>query len=448
MAIRGRPTTVMGNRRRRSASAILGRYAGGNARPTAPERTRSHTISTLPATPLPARLRRTAIAVLIAAGALLALGGAERADAATCSTPRTVGTSFGPAIRIEAGLCELALKPGANVLRWDRSASTPEQAFGTLDFGVVQSAFSVWHFDSTRRVWSGWGPASPSGVSQIEALEGGEIYFLDAPTAATWELPANASIFEGRQVVSFYGFPGIPFMGALGLYSPSGAITAVGEIAAQYDAVNGELDVVPAVHPIVAVAQTSPNADGTYLGRMDASVIAGYVEAARAADALVFLDVQIGWSDPLAEVQLLEPFLREPFVHLALDPEFATAIYDAVPGSVIGSLGAEDLNRVQAYLAELVREEGIPPKALVLHQFNGIMLLDPTEYDDVAEVEIVVDMDGFGGPEIKTRHYGFYALAPYSEVPAIKLFFDWDVPLMSPTTIQNLSTPPGLIIYQ
>lgn len=397
---------------------------------------------------IPSRLLRTVAAVLAVTTTLLVLTAPTSADAATCSTPRTAGTAFGPATRIEPGLCELTLTPGANVLRWDRGASSVELAFGDLDFGAVQSGFSVWHFDAARRIWSGWGPAAPPAVSQIETVEAGEIYFIDAPAAVTWELPGNSSIFSGTQVISFYGFPGIPFMGALGLYSPAGAITAVSEIADQYDAVNGDLGVVPAVHPIVAVAQTSPNGDGSYLGRMDASVISGYVEAARASGALVFLDIQIGWADPLTEVQRLEPFLREPFVHLALDPEFATKIYGEVPGSVIGSLGASDVNRVQAYLAQLVREEGIPPKALVLHQFNGIMLLDPTAYHDVAEVEIVVDMDGFGGPEIKTRHYGFYALASYSEVPAIKLFFDWDVPLMSPATINSLSTAPGLVIYQ
>lgn len=389
-----------------------------------------------------------AVATLAVAATLLVLTRPTETDAAACSTPRSAGTAFGPATRIEPGLCELALKPGANVLRWDRGASSAEQAFGALDFGVAQSSFSVWHFDATRRIWSGWGPAAPAGVSQIGTVEAGEVYFIDAPSAVTWELPANASIFEGAQVISFYGFPGIPFMGALGLYSPAGAIAAVGDLAAEYDAVNGDLGVVPAVHPIVAVAQTSPNGDGSYLGRMDPSVIAGYVEAARATGALVFLDIQIGWADPLAEVKRLERFLREPFVHLALDPEFSTSIYGRAPGEVIGSLEAADVNAVQAYLASLVRAEGIPPKALVLHQFTPDMLLNTSQYHDVAEVEIVVDMDGFGGPAIKTRHYGFYALAEYSEVPAIKLFFDWDVPLMSPATINGLSTAPGLVIYQ
>lgn len=385
---------------------------------------------------------------LLAIAGLALVTTAPTAHAADCSKPRTASTSFGTATRIEPRLCELALNSGANVLRWDRGATSPDQAFAGIDFGPLHGSFSVWHFDSARRIWSGWGPAAPLGVSQIKVLEPGDVYFIDAPSAATWTLSGGSSIFEGQQVISFYGFPGIPSMGALGRYSPAGAIAALDDLVAEYDAVNGDLDAVAAVHPIVAVAQPVPLSDGSYLSRMSTETISGYVEAARASGALVFLDIQIGWADPLEEVRRLEPFLREPFVHLALDPEFATAIYNAAPGTVIGSLGATDVNRVQAYLAELVRDEGIPPKALVLHQFNGIMLLDPAGYDDVPEVEVVIDMDGFGGPAIKTKHYDLFALAEYSEVPAIKLFFDWDVPLMSPTTIQALSTAPSLVIYQ
>ena len=379
---------------------------------------------------------------------LAALGAPTTHAATTCSAPRTASTAYGPAIRVQSTLCELALSPGAEVLRWERAASSAQVAFGGMDFGASQGALSVWHLDTTRKLWTGWGPAVPPGVTALTTVESNGVYFVDAPGASTWTLPANPSIFDGAQIVSFYGFPGIPAMGELGRYTPAAAIAAIGDLAAQYDAVNGDLEVIPAVHPIVAVAQPTAQNDGSYLSRMSDETIAGYVEAARDAGALVFLDIQIGWADPLEEVRRLEPFLRESFVHLALDPEFATAIYDAAPGTVIGSLGADDVNAVQAYLATLVQQEGIPPKALVLHQFNGIMLLNPMDYDDVSEVEIVVDMDGFGGPEIKTRHYGFFALSEYSEVPAIKLFFHWDVPLMSPATIQNLSTAPGLIIYQ
>ena len=199
-----------------------------------------------------------------------------RADATACPAPRTAATALGLALRVEAGLCELVLSTGDNVLRWERTATTPDLAFGGMDFGLEQDALSVWYRDIEDNVWRGWGPAVPPGVVPLVTVEPGGIYVVDAPSAITWELPRAPSIFEGAQVVSFYGFPGIPSMGALGRYTPAGAIEAVGELAAQYDALNGELNVVPAIHPIVAVATPDPLSDGSYLNRMAHPTVASY----------------------------------------------------------------------------------------------------------------------------------------------------------------------------
>ena len=163
---------------------------------------------------------------------------------------------------------------------------------------------------------------------------------------------------------------------------------------------------------------------------------------------LLFIDVQIGWSDPLYEVELLERFLVEPFVHLALDPEFATGGLGVAPGELIGSIAAEDVNRVQEYLAGLTREHGLPPKILVLHQFVDYMLLNRDQWDEVPEVELTVDMDGYGWDQDKLTKYDVYALQPASDRAAIKLFFDWDTPLLSPERLQALLNPPDLVIYQ
>ena len=102
---------------------------------------------------------------------------------------------------------------------------------------------------------------------------------------------------------------------------------------------------VPAFHLITAVAQRDPQADGSYLRRLDDPGIAAYVEASH-EHGLLFLDIQVGWSNPLAEVQLLAPFLAEPFVHLAFDPEFATASLGVAPGQLFGRLEAEQVNAV------------------------------------------------------------------------------------------------------
>ena len=260
--------------------------------------------------------------------------------------------------------------------------------------------------------------------------------------------PLQPSVFEQAQIVSFYGYPGIGTMGELGLHTPAGAAAAVARVAAEYDALNGPREVMPALHLIVAVAQRHPGNSGLYLQRMGDERLSEYIEAAREAGILLFLDVQIGWSDALTETRLLEDALREPFVHLALDPEFATRNKGTAPGVAIGTLGSADVNAVQHYLAGLVREHNLPPKVLVVHQFLKSMLTGVEYYDDVAEVDVTIDMDGFGNPYVKLTKYDLYATADYAERAAIKLFYRWDAPLMTPARLLSLDNPPDLVIYQ
>jgi len=256
------------------------------------------------------------------------------------------------------------------------------------------------------------------------------------------------SVLESAQVVSFYGHPGVPAMGVLGGGSPSEVADEITTWAAYYDRLNGPRDVIAAFHLITGVAQQYATSDGTWLGRLSAERIAEYVEVARERGMLVFLDNQIGWSDPLTEVKLLEPFLREPFVHMALDPEFATKRQGERPGLVIGSVTAAEVNEVQRYLAELVQEEGIPPKILMVHQFSAHMLRDRDAVEDVDGVDLSIDMDGFGGVAIKVAGYEAYAVRQPSEYPGFKLFFKYDTPVMTPEQVQGLDRAPDLIIYQ
>lgn len=370
------------------------------------------------------------------------------ASAEICPTPTTEVWAGAAIFIIESELCELTLVEGPTLIRWERPAQSPDDAFTGYTKPALEE-LSLWHHGSAGEGWSTWGPKTPTNFSAIELLEPGEIYFIAAPATGLWDLrPHPKSVFDGSQVVSIYGYPGIPGMGALGRYSAAGAIAAANVEVARYDALNGDIDVVAALHPIVAVAQPTPMSDGSYLVRMPESVITAYVEAAREAGALVILDIQIGWSDPLEEVRRLEPFLREPFVHLALDPEFATKSLGVAPGQRIGNLPASDINAVQDYLASLVREHELPPKALVIHQFQEQMIRDPQLIQEFDEVDITVDMDGFGSAVLKTRHYELFSLADYVERPAIKLFYNWDQPLIQPAELQAFEVPPALIIYQ
>jgi hypothetical protein len=267
-------------------------------------------------------------------------------------------------------------------------------------------------------------------------------------TIARPEPALPPSILETHQIISYYGYPKIQGMGELGRHDPLVAAERVKALAREYDALNGDRETVGALHLIVDVAQAMPTSDGLYLDRLDRQVIAEYVEVAREQGLLLFLDLQIGWSDAFEDTQRFEWFLREPFVHLALDPEFATARYGAAPGRVIGSLDADQVNQVQAYLGELVQDAGIPPKILVLHQFQRRMLIEPERYSDVPEVELTIDMDGFGGVGPKIGGYQLFALADYAERSAFKLFYRWDEPVMTPEQVMGMDDPPDYIIYQ
>ena len=270
-------------------------------------------------------------------------------------------------------------------------------------------------------------------------------------TAAT-EVDVSSSIFDEAQVISIYGYPGICFMGELGCHEPEDAIAPLLDIAGEYEVLNEELetgrDVIPALHLIVDVAQPRPQPDGSYLFRMPEERIAEYVELAREHDLLLFLDLQIGWTDALEGVQRIEEFLLEPFVHLALDAEFATEPYGQPPGSVIGTLDAPDVNAVQRYLADLVHEHQLPPKVFVLHKFTPRMLINTDQYETVEGVDLTITMDGYGAPEPKIGGYERYALADYSERAGFKLFWHWDEPLMSPRDVMNMRQAPDYVIYQ
>ena len=253
---------------------------------------------------------------------------------------------------------------------------------------------------------------------------------------------------EPPQVVSFYGHPDVRAMGVLGHGTPAEVAARVSAWAERYDALNGPRTTVGAYHLIVAVAQTWPTPEGDWLHHLEHERIAVYVAAAREHGLLLFLDTQIGWNDPLSEVRLLEPFLREPFVHVALDPEFATARVGVAPGLAIGSVTAQEVNAVQAYLAAIVRDEGLPPKILMVHQFTDWMLAGREQVEDHLEVELSIDMDGVGLAPIKVGGYERWALTAPSERPAFKLFFLQDTPVMIPEEVQALDDPPDIVIYQ
>jgi hypothetical protein len=76
------------------------------------------------------------------------------------------------------------------------------------------------------------------------------------------------------------------------------------------------------------------------------------------------------------------------------------------------------------------------------------MLRGAANLDAVPDVELVIDMDGYGAPADKVAGYNLFSLATYAEHPALKLFFEWDAPVMTPAQVEGLPVPPRVVIYQ
>ena len=146
------------------------------------------------------------------------------------------------------------------------------------------------------------------------------------------------------------------------------------------------------------------------------------LELAKKIDALVFLDVQVGHSSLPEEIPALEKYLSLPNVHLGIDPEYSMKGGE-VPCSKIGSFDAADINFASSYLAQIVRDNSIPPKVLVVHRFTKQMVMNYKKITTCPEVQVVMDMDGFGYPaKKKSIHIDHGSQMNRFSSPALRYF--------------------------
>ena len=254
-------------------------------------------------------------------------------------------------------------------------------------------------------------------------------------------------LLPGHRIVAFYGSPASGRLGILGALAPDEMLGRLQAQAEQYAKVDPGLPVLPALHLVTVVAGRDPGPDGMYRRRAPPSLVRQVHAWTEADSLLLFLDIQAGRSPVVSEVLHYLEFLREPRVHLALDPEWAMGP-DLVPAEEIGSLNGEDVNRVIDILAELVRAEDLPPKILVVHRFTDAMLRDSDRIRPNPHVQVVINMDGFGPPRLKEFSYREFVAEQPVQFTGIKLFYELDRPLMDPESVISLDPPPLLVIYQ
>ncbi|GGG99670.1 hypothetical protein [Mucilaginibacter phyllosphaerae] len=264
--------------------------------------------------------------------------------------------------------------------------------------------------------------------------------------------PKAGAILPFYRVVAYYGNMYSKNMGVLGEYEPTLMRSKLTAEIKNWEAADPSTPVKPALHYICVTAQADAGRNGLHSLRMPFSQIDKVIEMARPINALIFLDIQVGHSTVETELPLLEKYLKMPNVHFGIDPEFSMK-EGSVPGKRIGTFDAKDINYVSNYLSSLCKKYNLPPKIFVVHRFTKRMV---TNYQDIklnSNVQFVMDMDGWGGPELKKGTYKYFVAGEPVQFTGFKLFYKNDIKnapkrMMTPKEVLNLKPAPIYIQYQ
>lgn len=254
--------------------------------------------------------------------------------------------------------------------------------------------------------------------------------------------PLPGAIFPFNRVVAFYGNLYSKKMGILGELPKQEMLNKLKGEVANWHAADPSIPVIPALHYIAVTAQAAPGKDGKHRLRMPSSQMDSMVNWAKEIDALVFLDIQVGHSTVRDEIPPLEKYLKMPQVHLGIDPEFSMKGGHA-PGKKIGTFGADDVNTAIDDLASMVKKYNLPPKILIVHRFTQGMLTNYQQIKKVPEVQVVIDMDGWGDKTLKRSTYLRYIYREPVEYTGFKLFYKND----TKTGAGQLYTPQELLKF-
>lgn len=264
--------------------------------------------------------------------------------------------------------------------------------------------------------------------------------------------PLPGAILPFNRIVAYYGNMYSKNMGALGQYEPVEMRRRLMAEVKVWQAADTLTPVVPALHYICVTAQADAGRNGLHNLRMPFSQIDKAIEMAKPINALVFLDIQVGFSTVQTELPLLEKYLKMPNVHFGIDPEFSMK-EGSVPGKRIGTFDAADINFVTDYLSKLCIKYNLPPKVFVVHRFTKRMV---TNYQDVKlhnNVQFVMDMDGWGPPELKRGTYKYFVQGEPVQFTGFKLFYKNDIKnapnrMLTPKEVLSLKPAPLYIQYQ
>lgn len=286
--------------------------------------------------------------------------------------------------------------------------------------------------------------AAGSATRGRSASRGSSVEPAAALAPAT--LPGGRStVFGGdRFLVAYYGTAGTGALGVLGKTSPARMQHQLHRAGRTFARAGRPVQLVYEL--IVTIADRHPGKDGDFSHDIARRQVRPYLRAAHRNDALVLLDIQPGHADFLSVAKRWRWALRDPWVGLALDPEWRMSGHDA-PGQVIGHVRAGEVNRTSAWLSRLVERDRLPQKLFVLHQFRTAMIEHIGKVKARPGLAMVQHVDGFGTPGEKRQT--FHAVVrPGKFVLGFKLFYQVDIHRMSARQVFRLRPRVRFVSFQ
>ena len=281
-------------------------------------------------------------------------------------------------------------------------------------------------------------------------------YISNADSTGRWPVktvyPLAGALLPFNRIIAFYGNLYSKRMGILGEIPKAEMLKKLlGEVA-NWQKADSTIKVIPALHYIAVTAQGQPGKDNKHRLRMPFKQIDTIISWAKEINALVFLDIQVGHSTVKDEVPPMEQYLKLPNVHFGIDPEFSLKNGER-PGSKIGSFTAQDINDAIDFLAAVVRKNNLPPKVLIVHRFTQGMVTGYQNIKIVPEVQVVMDMDGFGDKTLKRSTYLRYIFKEPVQFTGFKLFYKNDTKpntsgMYTPAELIKFTPQPVYIQYQ
>lgn len=312
------------------------------------------------------------------------------------------------------------------------AAPVPVDTSDLLGHPEVADALAGIEADSVRYVGS-----VPEGDDwELAVLSNG----VQVPGGGFYILPKESP----RRYVAFYGHPETSALGALGEQGPIATLERMGPFLQAYGGDGSQ--VVPTFEMIASVAAAQATDDNDYSFEWPVEAFEEWIRVAEESEAYVIFDLQSGRDDFLTQAKMYQELLELPFVGLALDPEWRLGP-DQVHLRQVGKVEAAEVNQVIHWLADLVRDKGLPQKMLIVHQFRTFMIQNREMLEQRPELQLIIQMDGDGTEPQKDSTYA--ALNQGAENAfwswGWKNFFDEDEP--GPPTAESTMGKNPVPVY-